>query len=119
METCSSDETTVIWTVEDPWFEDPDGILRMATTPNETHWTTTPPFNQSFDIIEDHRYVHNGSEMYHPDDPCAPWPVKTHLREDEGYILYYLTVANGIFMGILPMALMIFFNILVRKYYSI
>ena len=115
METCSSEETAVIWTVD-------DGILRMATAPNETHWTTKSPFNQSFDIFEA-PFDHNSSEMYHPHGRCwpmeCPCPEKTTLREDEGYVLYYLTIGNGIFMGILPMALMIFFNILVRKYDSI
>ena len=120
METCSSEESAVIWTVN-------DGILRLATTPNDTYWTTNPPSNQSFDYNEP-RFDHNGSGIIrdiipiidpcHPNYEC-PCPLQTPLREDEGYVLYYLTISNGIFMGILPMALMIFFNILVRKYYSI
>ena len=110
VENCSSEEPAVLWTVK-------DGILRMATTPNDTYWTTNSPFNQSFSNNEA-GFNHNGSDMYKLHDPCypayCPCPLQTPLREDEEYVLYYLTISNGIFMGILPMALMIFFNILVR-----
>ena len=50
---------------------------------------------------------HNSSQKY------SPCPLKTNLRNDPNYVLYFLTMAQGLFMGVLPMTLMIIFNVLV------
>ena len=108
---CPETDGKVIWRVE-------DGILHMGTTPSgELKWTTKIPFNHSIEAIEQ-----NVSRMLirEPFDECqvqgypsCPCALQTDFRQDIDYKLYYLTISNGIFMGIVPMALMIFFNILV------
>ena len=109
VEGCPSEVTPALFTVQ-------DGILHIATTPNDTYWTTISPFNNnnSFHVIEA-QFGHNGTELFSNFGECYPYPVKRALRENAEYILYYLTICNGIFMGILPMTLMITFNILVSK----
>ena len=111
VEGCPSLGTPALFTVQDGttssrWF--------IATTPNDTYWTTISPFNNSHDVIEA-QFGHNGTNLFSNFEECYPYPVKTTLRENAEYILYYLTICNGIFMGILPMTLMITFNILVSK----
>ena len=99
-----------------------DGELHMGTTPGgELKWTTKIPLNASIDTIEHNVSKMLGSTniMHEPYNECqmqmqeCPCALQTDIRQDLDYKLYYLTICNGIFMGVIPMALMIFFNILV------
>ena len=105
----------VIWRMQ-------DGELHMGTTPGgELKWTTKIPLNASIDTIENNvsRMLGSTNVMHEAYDQCqalmreCPCALQTDLRQNVNYQLYYITICNGIFMGIVPMALMIFFNILV------
>ena len=100
-----------------------DAALHMGTTSGgELKWTTKIPLNASLDTIEHNvSKIYDDTNMIHePHDECqyqggCPCALQTDFRQDINYSLYYLTICNGIFMGIVPMGLMIFFNILVCK----
>ena len=88
------------------------------------HWATNYSLqleNEPLDGIKSGLEIdHNRSQQYYYLSPSGnacpqtcPCPLKTNLRNDSDYVLYFLTMAQGLFMGVLPMTLMIIFNVLV------
>ena len=109
--TCPPDDSSMIWAYA-------NDVMKMDTTQNgDMNLTTRIAFNHTLDTIASRFRHDNGSHFYPPNfKPCpytCPCPEQTNLRRDTGYVLYYLTVSNGIFMGIFPMTVMIVFNIFV------
>ena len=90
-----------------------NGDLHLAIPINDTIWTTKIPSNYTVDALdlstEDNRSHFYSSIEF---EPC---PMPTNLRDNPDYILYYITIANIIFMGICPMIIMIVFNLLVGQ----
>ena len=119
---CPESDTNVLWrSTNDTW---------QIGTPNEIgnttslHWATNYSFefeNEPLDGVKSGLEIdHNRSQQLYYLSPSGnqcpstcPCPLKTNLRNDPDYVLYFLTMAQGLFMGVLPMTLMIIFNVLV------
>ena len=119
---CSESDSKSLWRLT-------NGTWQIGT-PNEMgnttsfHWATNYSLtleNEPFNVIKSGLEInHNNSEPYYylspSENECpatCPCPLKTNLRNDSDYVLYFLTMAQGLFMGVLPMTLMIIFNVLV------
>ena len=112
----------VLWGLtNDTWKIETSNEMGNTTS---FHWATNHSLefeNEHLDGIKSGLEIdHNRSQQYYYLSPSGnecpqtcPCPLKTNLRNDSDYVLYFLTMAQGLFMGVLPMTLMIIFNVLV------
>ena len=90
-----------------------NGLLHVTNPANDTIWATNAPLNYTLDALGES--TEDNSTHFYQSIVQEPCPGATDLRNNPDYILYYITIANMIFMGICPMSMMIVFNILVSK----
>ena len=117
---CPESDTKVLWRLTNDTWQ----IGTKIGNTTSLHWATnysvefeTEPLDGIKSGLEIDR---NNSQPYYYLSPSGnechgtcPCPLKTNLRNDSDYVLYFLTMAQGLFMGVLPMTLMIIFNVLV------
>ena len=119
---CPESDTKVLWRLTNNTWQ--IGTQNEIGNTTSFHWATN--YSLEFEseplvgIKSGLEIDHNNSQPYYYLSPSGnechgtcPCPLKTNLRNDSDYVLYFLTMAQGLFMGVLPMTLMIIFNVLV------
>ena len=119
---CPESDTKTLWRLtNNTWQVETPSVIGNTTS---FHWATNYSLefeNEPLDGIKSGLEIDNNtSQQYYYLSPSgnecpqtSPSPLKTNLRNDSDYVLYFLTMAQGLFMGVLPMTLMIIFNVLV------
>ena len=119
---CPESDTKVLWRLTNNTWQ--IGTQNEIGNTTSLHWATNYSLeleNEPLVGIKSGLEIdHNNSQPYYYLSPSGnechgtcPCPLKTNLRNDSDYVLYFLTMAQGLFMGVLPMTLMIIFNVLV------